>query len=437
VVVVVPVLVAGAVLAGPVLALAAVSKKMQDDYHEATSQLKSRVMLQEVARSQAAIQDREASQAALRLAELTKLQDSDNATLTMIENSIRQLAERLQAMPVVSKDLTVRCQSLLAALANRPEDALTVLDEYFRISQEIGSLQTVPIVATRRPEAQLRDALTTLRSEVLSPALDSPPCARIRQGFLASLDALDHLVDREPKVAAQGVKALRERIHRELRDQIDCSRKQAQASLEIRKATVSILAHLTAVEKAPELAGFHQQAATIRKKLVAALASPDLSVRSITGLADSAESLYNECQGFLQSQVQIAYIEQQVREVLLGMGYKVGRPAASDNSAILAEIDPGMGLEVRMDRVGNLVTEMVAFSQSTADVNLSKQEKVCAITDDLMRQLRSRELGVREKFRSHKKSGQSLRVVESPIAANDQQTSAISEPRLLRRDQNG
>ena len=152
---------------------------------------------------------------------------------------------------------------------------------------------------------------------------------------------------------------------------------------------------------------------------MARLLEGDLSadLKPLEKLAREADTLFEVTAEQLRQTALKIYLQDQVAEVFTQLGYRVTTAQASTGAgattSVLAALDGGRGVEVRLDGDGNMVSELVALKSSATQIEPHAQEKVCDLMDEVFEALRSRGCGVREKKRRHFKRGQrELRVVE-------------------------
>ncbi|OPZ85655.1 MAG: hypothetical protein BWY76_01321 [bacterium ADurb.Bin429] len=225
------------------------------------------------------------------------------------------------------------------------------------------------------------------------------------------------MLARNPDVAGQGVSLLRERIHREAQLQADRREQRAKDAEEMRLLVGDTLAKLQALATQTVLPDYRAQAEALLAALANALATAEDDLERVRGMADEAAQLYDNCRRALEEQAVSAYISEQVREVLLSLGYQVSMvpgQGESDSPALVAAADGRVGVSFHTDGAGHLKTEVVAFSEQHAVADAETKEKVCTLVERVLVSLRDREWYVREKYRITVKEGERLQVVTLP-----------------------
>jgi len=216
--------------------------------------------------------------------------------------------------------------------------------------------------------------------------------------------------------AAQSVRKRQEqeRISTRLRELSGHISARAQATLTVlddEELTNNSLARATVVAL--------QASALAQLKRLAALVTGELpsNLAPLEALAREADTLFETTGDQLRQIALQIYLESQVTEVFTELGYRVStvEGSSANEAGMIASLDSGHGVEVRLNRDGNLFSELVAFSPSDAAVDPLLQEKVCSVMDEVIDALRARGCGVREKKRRHFKFGErNLRVVKAP-----------------------
>jgi len=92
-----------------------------------------------------------------------------------------------------------------------------------------------------------------------------------------------------------------------------------------------------------------------------------------------------------------------------------------------------VGVEFQVGEEGRLGAEMVALTPETAVVDQESQEKVCGMIDQVIDELKKRQDGVRERFRSTLQPGEALRVVDA--GGEEETTGTHAELKKMRIDE--
>jgi hypothetical protein len=263
----------------------------------------------------------------------------------------------------------------------------------------------------------LAEELVVLREELASPLFATADYAEARGQLVAQVDALEGMLTRNPDIAGQGVSLLRERVHREMQVLADRRQQRAQDADELRMLVNDTLAKLQALASQTVLSDYRQRAEALLAAIAGTLATTTDTLERMRELAGEATQLYDACRRTLEEQAVSAYISEQVRDVLLSLGYQVSMvPGEGDaaHPALVAAVDQGVGVSFHTDGTGRLKTEVVAFAEQYAEADAGTKEKVCTLVERVLASLRDREWNVREKYRITVKTGERLQVVSLP-----------------------
>ncbi|HOS44830.1 MAG TPA: hypothetical protein PK794_14175, partial [Armatimonadota bacterium] len=343
----------------------------------------------------------------------TQLRREMDATVEFLQGRLAALAERIDGAPTPDPSLAAQCAQLRMALEEATGELGLYVEQYHRLTDAVAA------AAAGAPAARsaLAGELSALREELASPLFATADYAAAKAQLVAQADALETMLARNPDIAGQGVSLLRERIHREAQWQADRREQRAKAAEEMRLLVGDTLAKLQALASQTVLPDYRAQAEALLAALANALATAEDELERVRGMADEAAQLYEDCRRALEEQAVSAYISEQVREVLLSLGYQVSLvpgQGETDSPALIAAADGRVGVSFHTDGAGHLKTEVVAFSEQHAVADAETKEKVCALVERVLVSLRDREWYVREKYRITVKEGERLQVVTLP-----------------------
>jgi|GEM_PF-1859845 len=406
---------AGGVAYGTYLLL----KRLQEDYQVGLHEFHRQANLEAKLRQQLARNEREKTDEALALIEQTRV----SSTIQTDADFLRRRVEDLQQRHT-GEEFTQGCRKLLAQIEQAPERFNAHLDAYRRLADAAGKQ------AFRNT---LQDEIAALREEILSPLLDAPEVAETRAQLIAQLDALKEVAVRQRTVARQGLTVLRRRVYREIKTQAERRQARANAAEERRRLVGDILAKIQAIMRLPEMPAFTDRARELSARLSEALTREEGGLEEIQRIADQAGELFSACEQTLTGQVTTAYIEDELTEVMVSLGYQITRiPGEGDRHSLVSAVDDAHGIEFRVDG-GHINSEMVALTPDAAVIDTETEEKVCGVVDQVIDELKKRQDGVRERFRTTLQPGDQLRVVET--GEMEEITAADVELKKMRIDE--
>jgi len=389
---------AGGVAYGTYLLL----KRLQEDYQEGLQEFHRQSSLEAHIRQELSEREREKTVEALALIAQTRVASSIRTDADFLRQRIEELQQRHAGD--AGKEFTQGCRKLLAEIEQAPERFNAHLDSYRRLADAAGK--------SRVARGALPEEIAALREEILSPLLEAPEVAETRAQLLTQLDALKEVAVRQRTVARQGLTVLRRRVYRELK--LQAERRQARVTAaEARRHLVSdILAKIQAIMRLPEMPAFTDRARELSARLNEALARDNGNQDEIQLIAGQAGELFSDCEKALTSQVTTAYIEDELTDVMVSLGYQITRiPGEGDRHSLVSAVDDAHGIEFRVDG-GHINSEMVALTRDASVIDPEAEEKVCSIIDQVVANIKERHQGVRERFRTSLRPEEQLRVVE-------------------------
>ncbi len=379
-----------------------VVERLQRDYEAALSEFQSRAEQERQGRVAAGKAQQAVTAEAAALAAQTQVTAAVDASAAFLAQAVTEIA----TTPVAVDDaaLAARCAELLDAVRTDPDALVEHLSKYHQLLElRVGH------------PAEEREALRTeaaaLRTEIDSPLLAAAAPGR-RKALLAQLDTLDALAATQPGVAGQGFTLFRQRLYRELEELAKRQLLRVAQAEELRALVGEASAKLEATLNCglPELV---ERARALQTRLATLLADAR-ELPPVQALAQEANTLFDAARRILTTQATAEYVRGQVADVLLGLGYRVAE--IPSESASVASLGEGVGLEFHVDAQGRLGTAMVATEEGVT-AQPAAQEKVCGIIDQVLAALRAREVTVTEKFRRTLTAGQALPVVHVEEAA--------------------
>ena len=343
-------------------------------------------------------------------AELTQVSAVEDAGTAFLRHRLRVLAEQSSSLP--DQDLPLQCLTLLRTIEESPTNITAHLTAYHQLTQALIAARVA-----NPSESAVDEELAALREEIQSPLLTTQKRVGTQRLLLNQLEKLQLLKARQPHLALQGIKLLRERMHREAGLQAERRDAQRKAAEEMQLLIANCHARLTAVSELPDLPDQAAHAVALFHQLNAALARASTrNLGELRQLTQQADTLFTECERLLQERLVATYISDQVATVLQELDYQVTEvaPDNAQHATLLAKVDNDVAIELRVQGNGKLTTEMVALSEDASRQGQTSQEKVCAVVDQLVSELAKRQCKVRERFRTSLTDGEMLRVVEAP-----------------------
>jgi hypothetical protein len=415
---------AGYIAYGTGKAAYAAARHLEDEYSRALDAFNVRAGAERADNLASSQAHSVAMSSAASLAARTRVNAAENANAAFLKTGVERLLKRIGGLPEAGPELPAQCAQLRQALLTgaTPEHFST----YERLCEAVGALAAKrrAVRAGTVDVADLQAEIALLEGDLASPILSSPGCAALHAELKKQMANVRHLLLHDAKHAEQGLKLLRRQTHRQLAEQAtkqDARRKvQEKQAVLIRELAGNAAARLQAVVAQDVLPEMRVQAEEALRRLSRLLAGdlPD-NLAPLQRASAEADELFNNTQHALDEVALAAYLESQVRDVLSEMGYNVtgvapeSQVTADGNHSVIAVLDAGVGVQLQMDGHGNLVSEMVAFSESAAEVDRAAQERVCSLMDEVFEGLRGRQCAVREKKRRNHKPGQHrLRVVK-------------------------
>ena len=401
-----------------------VVRQLQQDYQSTLQDLHAQCETEQRARDEHANAQRDGETTALLLVAYTGASPAADAEVSFVRGQVSQLAESAPA----NSTFAAECQALLQVIDESPAQLPTHLISYLRLREEFTAVDPAP--NTGRVEQEL----TRLRAEIMSPLLDAPDCASVRAQLLAQLDQLGQVAVRQQVLARQGISLLRRRVQRELQTQAEARQTRRRQAEETRVLAADCLARLRAVSNLPDLPEQTARATALQSRLADIFtgASAEIPAR-LQALSHETAELFAECVHHLNEKLVSAYVGDQVAEVLGELGYQVSHVESASTTVrndLFTQIDADFGIEFHVQGNGRLSTEMVALTEDALHTGPEAQEKICAVVDQVVGELRERQLPVRERFRSSLVPGQPLRLVEAPVEVTIAMPEAPKQQRM-------
>ncbi len=287
-------------------------------------------------------------------------------------------------------------------------------------------------VAARAKEtsAKSADVAALVREEVAALEADVRASPLARGGRGAALKAIleraaqvRELAATQPAMAVQGLQLLGERARSEIKRATGEDAARLQNAARARELAGHISANARAVLNQTVLEEPRREANEMLKRLSALVAATPVELQTLEGLAEQSDALFARTQEALDERAMQTFLEDQVQQVLAGLGYRVS--SATNSPELVAVLDAGTGVQLHIDGKGALEGKMVALSDGTREVSSREQERVCDLMDAVFDGLRRRNLVVREKKRRNFKAGkEELQVVQ---LQSDGASQAIAE----------
>jgi hypothetical protein len=170
------------------------------------------------------------------------------------------------------------------------------------------------------------------------------------------------------------------------------------------------------------------KASALRQRLATLLAAEKgTDTDALKALATDADGLYRSWLTLRESALRQAIVEDNIRDVLQGIGYRVSTVPSEGEQAMAVSLDDSVGVEISVDASGRLHSEMVAYEPAHLDAAAKREEEVCSLMDKVFEHLRERKIEVREKVRRPLRHALELKVAQRP-ARSDAAQAATKEP---------
>lgn len=431
----------GVVMAGAVVYMAA--RQMSKDYAVAMADYQTRSLREQADWDERSAVYVAAQQAARAMALELSPEAAHDPNTAFVLGALNRLRGRLgdpndPSSPAGAAEIARSVEQLAARVAAGEEgDALADYEKLAaQVSQSLGKR-----VAGGKDAAALRAVLSeefaALEADVRASILGEAKHQKAMAALVERLQEARALSEREPKMAWQALQLLQNRARGEIRRTVEAAKKQKEHAARVRELVGLISANAQAVVRQTVLSEPRARAEAMLKRLSAIVAATPVELDELEGLSDAACALFSETEVALEDKALAQHLEDQVAQVLSGLGYRVssaqGSQSAEAEAQMVAVLDGQVGVRMNIGAGGQLEGEMVAFSEADADVEIAAQERVCDLMDAVFDGLRRRNLVVREKKRKNFKPGQDrLQVVELAEAPGAQQTQAAAAPLAMR-----
>lgn len=406
--------------------------QLHHDYEEQLAAFHARAETDALHRNESVAAQTALRAAAMHLAEQTRLATRLQDGAVFLRESVQQLLDGLPTPP--SPKLQQQALALQDALAASPGELSANFLAYQQLAEVCRATQA-PLGSDSRHA--FNQEMTALRAAIQAPLLDGKEHAKLRAQLLAQCEALQAAFTRQPAFARQGLSQLHQRVNRELREQATHCQQQARQAEERRALVSDIFAKLQAISRQQRLPILAEQSDALLKQLSDILVNtPEDEMARLHGLAEQASTLYASCEQALHGQLASAIISEQVTAVLLGMGYQVTQlPAqqAGNAPALLTACDEQIGIRIHIDDNGRLSTEMVALNEQSAKATAIAEDQVCQVVDQMLEELRARQVQVRERYRRSLPLDGRLQVIEA--AVTEQPVVATAAPLVMQMEE--
>lgn len=275
----------------------------------------------------------------------------------------------------------------------------------------------------------VRQQVSALREDVGDSVLAEKRNDKTRAALMARLDEIEAL-SAQPAMALQSLGVLRERVRGEVRAAGENALREVKNAARMRELVGQISAHAQSVLRQHILENPRRDAETLLKRVSALVAATPVELAALEELSTQAQGLFEATEAAIEEQAMAQYLEDQVAQVLGGLGYRVTSATnGQDEKKMVAVLDSGSGVQLNIDGKGNLSGEMVAFSDASSEVSAGSEERVCDLMDSIFDGLRRRNMVVREKKRKHFKADSNLvPIVKIESAAGEVAVAAASKP---------
>lgn len=326
-----------------------------------------------------------------------------DANREFLLHRLAQLEETVA--PLEHAGLREQCEKLRAEIASGEQPLETQLEALRKLAEDV-SAAVLPTTAAYDAECD------AIRDEIGSPLLAGAALADLRKELLNQLVSLKKVGVRQRALAKQGLALLRQRVYREMRQQAELQQARLQQA-EARRLLVGVMsAKLHALSRLTDLPAFTASARQMQARLAQILAAGgEQELDDLAELGRQTDYLYDTCERTLQQHLVIEYISDQITDVLVSLGYRVQCVEEEGGERLIANIDNAVGIRFNVAEDGQLGAEMVALTPEAAAHGLESQEKICGIIDQVFAGLKSKDLPLRERFRSKLKPGEQLKVV--------------------------
>ncbi len=341
---------------------------------------------------------------ALELAEVTYQQAVQNAMADFIVHKLHSCVQRMTITPDAPVDLITRLQQLQNEFATNGESE-EIAEKVYQLSNEIFET-TALSVHTISAEKVLEEIENAKQEIILLPA-------DMQAEMLESVANYAQMADKQPRMAMQGVKLLKDRIFRE----ITLINKREKEREESRTLINESLACINAMQK-QQFKIHYQDAAAEYLTELQTLIQKSSGVAAIREIHQRIDAAYKECEAVLQKLSDNEMIKMKLVETLLQMGMKV-RVKEDGEQGIVAVIDSTVGMDFSIQD-GQVKAELVAMNEEKT-VMPDEVEGGCQLTDAVMEKMAANGMEVKEKFRKSQKheKGHKLRVVKVKTAGEE------------------
>jgi len=366
---------------------------------------------------------RTATRDLLERAAVTGLLDANR---TFLLHRVTQLLDAVA--PLDNAALLSQCEALRAGIEESSEPVESQLEALRRLA-EAANAAALPTASAFNLQ------IASLRDEINAPLLDTPETREVRDQLLEQLASLKKVAVRQRIVAQQGLDLLRRRVYREMQAQAEIQQERLRQAEARRLLVGGMSAKLHALVRLSDLPTFVASANLFQQRLAWVLATGgEEEMDNLQALARDTDYLFETCERTLQQHLVTEYVSDQVSDVLSSMGYHVRQVEQEEGrQTLVANLDNAVGVEFQVGEEGRLGAEMVALTPETAVVDQESQEKVCGMIDQVIDELKKRQDGVRERFRSTLQPGEALRVVDA--GGEEETTGTHAELKKMRIDE--
>lgn len=438
----------GVIVAGAAVYM--VAQKMRSDYSAALTEYQTRSLreaaLHAVQNAALVAAQNRAREMALSLTE--KALDDPNTAFLL--SGLGRLKTRLQGLsdpndptPTQGAALLLRDVGELLKQVASGEDAAT-FDAYEKLAQAVSRLATQAKESTLTSDTQrqrlielVNEEVELLRADVDASVMAQKRYDQKRAALNERFGEVEQLAANQPKIALQSLALLRDRVRGELREAAQEAKRDAQNAARMRELVGEISASAQAVLRQDLLEAPRREAELLLRKVSSLVAATPVELADLEILATQAHTLLAETEKAIEEKAMAQYLEEQVSQVLGSLGYRVtlaassGEGEAAEAQKMVAVLDSNVGVQLNIDGTGNLSGEMVAFSESAAEVDARSEERVCDVMDLIFDGLRRKNMVVREKKRHHfKPEGGKVKVVNA-VKQDTGAASTTAQPKAL------
>ncbi len=433
----------GVVIAGAAIYL--VARQMRSDYQSALSQWDERERSEERDRSENRAVFAESMRAAKSLALELSPQSAADPNTAFLLGALSRMRARLGAgdnpdspRSPHAAALRAQCETLIAEVAG--QSASAQLSAFEQLNAAVAAYLATRVEERRGTSADIaqavREDVAALEADVKASPLSRGGRSAVFNTILERASQVRELAAREPKMAVQALQLLQERARSEIKRAAQEDATRVKNAARARELAGLISANACAVLNQTVLDAPRAQANEMLKKLSALVSATPVELDSLERLQGQSAALFEQTQSALDERAMQTYLEDQVQQVLTGLGYRVS--SATHSEQMVAVLDSGTGVQLLIDGKGALEGKMVALSEGAREVSSHEQERVCGLMDAVFDGLRRRNLVVREKKRRNFKAGQeTLQVVQLESdrqgdAASEAARRAVSQPKARR-----